>query len=356
MTDYKDTLNLPKTELAMKANLPNREPKMLDYWESIDLNQQIRNSRKGREKFILHDGPPYANGEIHIGHSVNKVLKDIVIKSQTLNGKDVPYTPGWDCHGLPIELNVEKKIGKVGQKVTAEEFRDACRKYANSQVDIQKKDFKRLGIFGNWDKPYVTMDFGFEANIIRSLGSIINKGFIERGEKPVHWCVDCASALAEAEVEYKDKISHSIDFAFPIENDLINKVFGTNVKEDCFVASWTTTPWTLPGNLALTVNKNFEYCLVELEINSRVANYVVGKDLIEQTLERLGTSNHTVKGTCLGQDLKGLNAKHPYLERQSLIITGDHVTTEAGTGIVHTAPGHGLEDYGVASGEWLRGP
>ena len=192
------------------------------------------------------------------------------------------------------------------------------------------------------------MDFGFEANIIRSLGSIINKGFIEQGEKPVHWCVDCASALAEAEVEYKDKISHSIDFAFPIENNLINKVFGTNVKEDCFVASWTTTPWTLPGNLALTVNKNFEYCLVELEINSRVANYVVGKDLIEQTLERLGTSNHTVKGTCLGQDLKGLNAKHPYLERQSLIITGDHVTTEAGTGIVHTAPGHGLEDYGVA--------
>ena len=348
MTDYKDTLNLPKTELAMKANLPNREPKMLDYWEGIDLNQQIRNSRKGREKFILHDGPPYANGEIHLGHSVNKVLKDIVIKSQTLNGKDVPYTPGWDCHGLPIELNVEKKIGKVGQKVTAEEFRDACRKYANSQIDIQKKDFKRLGIFGNWDKPYVTMDFGFEANIIRSLGSIINKGFIEQGEKPVHWCVDCASALAEAEVEYKDKISHSIDFAFPIENNLINKVFGTNVKEDCFVASWTTTPWTLPGNLALTVNKNFEYCLVELEINSRVANYVVGKDLIEQTLERLGTSNHTVKGTCLGQDLKGLNAKHPYLERQSLIITGDHVTTEAGTGIVHTAPGHGLEDYGVA--------
>ena len=347
MTDYKDTLNLPKTELAMKANLPNREPKILEYWESIDLNQQIRDSRKGREKFILHDGPPYANGEIHLGHSVNKVLKDIVIKSQTLNGKDVPYTPGWDCHGLPIELNVEKKIGKVGQKVTAKEFRDACRKYATSQIDIQKKDFKRLGIIGNWHKPYVTMDFGFEANIIRSLGAIVDKGFIHRGEKPVHWCVDCASALAEAEVEYKDKVSHSIDFAFPIETLLINSIFKSKVESDCYVASWTTTPWTLPGNLALTVNKDFEYCLAELEINSVKANYVVAKDLIKQTIERLGLSNYTIKGTCMGEDLKGLVAKHPYLKRDSLIITGDHVTTEAGTGIVHTAPGHGLEDYSV---------
>ena len=348
MTDYKDTLNLPKTELAMKANLPNREPKMVEYWESIDLNKQIRDARKGCEKFILHDGPPYANGEIHLGHSVNKVLKDIVIKSQTLNGKDAPYTPGWDCHGLPIELNVEKKIGKVGHKVSAEEFREACRKYATSQIEIQKKGFKRLGIIGNWQKPYVTMEFTFEANIIRSLGAIADKGFIQRGEKPVHWCVDCSSALAEAEVEYKDKVSDSIDFAFPIETEIVNKVFKSNVEGNSYVASWTTTPWTLPGNLALTVNIDFEYCLVELEINSAKANYVIAKELIGQTTERLGVSNYETKGICTGKDLKGLVAKHPYLERDSIILTGDHVTTETGTGIVHTSPGHGLEDYSVA--------
>ena len=284
MTDYKDTLNLPKTELAMKANLPSKEPKMLKHWEDIDLNQKIKEARSGRDKFILHDGPPYANGEIHTGHAVNKVLKDMVVKSQTLSGKYAPYVPGWDCHGLPIELNVEKKVGTVGQKVTASEFREACRKYATSQIDIQKKDFKRLGIIGDWDKPYVTMDYEFEANIVRSLGKVIHHGHLQRGDKPVHWCVDCKSALAEAEVEYQDKISISIDFIFPIDDPKIADIFSCKVDSSVFVASWTTTPWTLPGNLALTINEELTYELISIELEGS-KNIIVAKDLVEQTME-----------------------------------------------------------------------
>tara|TARA_B100000963_G_scaffold162282_1_gene141100 strand:+ start:4008 stop:6797 length:2790 start_codon:yes stop_codon:yes gene_type:complete len=348
MTDYKETLNLPNTGFAMKANLPNKEPKMIEFWDQMDLEQEIAEVRKGREKFILHDGPPYANGEIHTGHAAQKVLKDIVVKSQTLEGKYAPFVPGWDCHGLPIELNVEKKIGKVGQKVDASEFRDACRTYAASQIELQKRDFKRLGIIGDWDNPYITMDFVFEANIIRSLGKIIKNGHLQRGDKPVHWCVDCKSSLAEAEVEYLDKISTSIDFIFPINGGELNKIFSSDSQNKNFIASWTTTPWTLPGNLALTVNENFTYDLVEIEHNDRKINIVVAQDLLEQTLERIGLLDSKLLGSCQGSDLLGLKANHPYLDRESLIISGDHVTTDAGTGIVHTAPGHGLEDYAVS--------
>ena len=348
MTDYKETLNLPNTGFAMKANLPNKEPKMIEFWDQMDLEQEIAEVRKGREKFILHDGPPYANGEIHTGHAAQKVLKDIVVKSQTLEGKYAPFVPGWDCHGLPIELNVEKKIGKVGQKVDASEFRDACRAYAASQIELQKRDFKRLGIIGDWDNPYITMDFVFEANIIRSLGKIIKNGHLQRGDKPVHWCVDCKSSLAEAEVEYLDKISTSIDFIFPINGGELNKIFSSDSQNKNFIASWTTTPWTLPGNLALTVNENFTYDLVEIEHNDRKINIVVAQDLLEQTLERIGLLDSKLLGSCQGSDLLGLKANHPYLDRESLIISGDHVTTDAGTGIVHTAPGHGLEDYAVS--------
>ena len=347
MTDYKDTLNLPKTELAMKANLPSKEPKMLKHWEDIDLNQKIKEARSGRDKFILHDGPPYANGEIHTGHAVNKVLKDMVVKSQTLSGKYAPYVPGWDCHGLPIELNVEKKVGKVGQKVTASEFREACRKYATSQIDIQKKDFKRLGIIGDWDKPYVTMDYEFEANIVRSLGKVIHHGHLQRGDKPVHWCVDCKSALAEAEVEYQDKVSISIDFIFPIDDPKIADIFSCKVDSSVFVASWTTTPWTLPGNLALTINEELTYELISIELEGS-KNIIVAKDLVEQTMERINCKEFKVLGSTEGKNLLGLKAKHPYLSRDSVILSGEHVTTETGTGIVHTAPGHGLEDYSVA--------
>ena len=347
MTDYKDTLNLPKTDLAMKANLPSKEPKMLEYWEDINLLEKIREARSGREKFILHDGPPYANGEIHTGHAVNKVLKDMVVKSQTLSGKYAPYVPGWDCHGLPIELNVEKKIGKVGQKVSASEFREACRKYASSQIDIQRKDFKRLGIIGDWDKPYITMDYKFEADIVRALGKIINNGHLQKGDKPVHWCVDCKSALAEAEVEYQDKVSTSIDFIFLINDPKIKEIFSCKTDSSIFVASWTTTPWTLPGNLALTINQELVYELIEIE-HDGLKNIIVAKDLVEQTMERIGCNKYKILGSTEGKNLLGLKAKHPYLSRDSVILTGDHVTTETGTGIVHTAPGHGLEDYSVA--------
>ena len=347
MTDYKDTLNLPKTELAMKANLPSKEPKMLEHWEKINLNQKIKEARLGRDKFILHDGPPYANGEIHTGHAVNKVLKDMVIKSQTLSGKYAPYVPGWDCHGLPIELNVEKKIGKVGQKVSASDFREACRNYASSQIDIQKKDFKRLGIMGEWDQPYVTMDYKFEANIVRSLGKVLHQGHLQRGDKPVHWCVDCKSALAEAEVEYQDKVSTSIDFIFPIDDSKIEEIFSCKIDSPVFVASWTTTPWTLPGNLALTINQNLTYELIAIEHDGS-KNIIVAKDLVEQTMERISCEKYKVLGSTEGKDLLGLKAKHPYLSRDSVILSGEHVTTETGTGVVHTAPGHGLEDYSVA--------
>ena len=347
MTDYKDTLNLPKTDFAMKANLPNKEPKMIEFWKEIDLEKAVADARIGRDKFILHDGPPYANGEIHTGHAAQKVLKDIVIKSQTLNGKYAPFVPGWDCHGLPIELNVEKKIGKVGQKVDASEFRAACRQYASSQIDLQKKDFQRLGIIGDWDNPYVTMDYSFEANIIRALGKIISKGHLKRGDKPVHWCVDCKSSLAEAEVEYQDKISTSIDFLFPIAEEFVEQIFSLTSKNKNFVASWTTTPWTLPGNLALTVNESFTYQLVEIEHKNQKINLIIAKDLVKETMERIDRAKFKVLGTCQGNDLVGFKANHPYLDRDSLIISGNHVTTDAGTGIVHTAPGHGLEDYAV---------
>ena len=347
MTDYKDTLNLPKTDFAMKANLPNKEPKMIEFWKEIDLEKAVADARIGRDKFILHDGPPYANGEIHTGHAAQKVLKDIVIKSQTLNGKYAPFVPGWDCHGLPIELNVEKKIGKVGQKVDASEFRAACRQYASSQIDLQKKDFQRLGIIGDWDNPYVTMDYSFEANIIRALGKIISKGHLKRGDKPVHWCVDCKSSLAEAEVEYQDKISTSIDFLFPIAEEFVEQIFSLTSKNKNFVASWTTTPWTLPGNLALTVNESFTYQLVEIEHKDEKINLILAKDLVKETMERIDRAKFKILGTCQGNDLVGFKANHPYLDRDSLIISGNHVTTDAGTGIVHTAPGHGLEDYAV---------
>jgi len=354
MTDYKDTLNLPNTGFAMKAGLPAKEPKMIEFWEEMELTKEIAKARKGREKFILHDGPPYANGEIHTGHAAQKVLKDIVIKSQTLDGKYAPFVPGWDCHGLPIELNVEKKVGKVGHKVEASEFRDACRKYANSQIELQKKDFKRLGVLGDWDNPYVTMDFSFEANIIRALGKIIEKGHLQRGDKPVHWCVDCGSSLAEAEVEYQDKISTSIDFIFPIEDESLLKIFQAESNNKNFVASWTTTPWTLPGNLALTINDSFTYQLIEVEFNNQNINIILAEDLVKATLERVGISDYNILGSCPGSSLLGLKASHPYLDRDSLIIAGDHVTTEAGTGVVHTAPGHGLEDYAVSKENGLE--
>jgi len=343
VTDYKDTLNLPQTDFPMRGNLAKREPEMLARWESEDIYGKIRAHASGREKFILHDGPPYANGEIHLGHAVNKVLKDIIVKSKTLSGYDAPYVPGWDCHGLPIELQVEKKIGKAGRSVAADKFRDACRDYAREQVNIQRKGFKRMLVIGDWDNPYLTMDFKFEADIIRTLGQIIEKGHLHKGSKPVHWCTDCGSALAEAEVEYEDKTSYAIDVRFELaDHSALPSCFDdTSGTGPVSIIIWTTTPWTLPANQAVALHPDLEYALIQLG-DERI---ILASALMEQALERYELGKGQVLAHCKGSDLEGLMLKHPFYDREVPVILGEHVTTEAGTGAVHTAPGHGQDDY-----------
>ncbi|HBY41042.1 MAG TPA: isoleucine--tRNA ligase, partial [Alteromonas sp.] len=350
MSDYKATLNLPETQFPMRGNLAQREPQMLKSWEKQGLYKQIREAKAGKTPFVLHDGPPYANGNIHIGHAVNKILKDIIVKSKTLSDFDAPYVPGWDCHGLPIELMVEKKVGKPGVKVSAAEFRQKCRDYAQKQIDGQMADFKRLGVLGEWDKPYKTMDFASEANIVRALGKIIEAGHLEKGFKPVHWCTDCGSALAEAEVEYKDKTSPAIDVKFPLADvDVFAKAFG--VSEDDLkahntgVVIWTTTPWTLPANLAVSLHPELEYSLIALEGASDWL--IVASDLAESCAKRYGSEAFNVVATCIGGALDKARLQHPFLDKTSLIVLGDHVTTESGTGCVHTAPAHGVDDFNV---------
>ncbi|KYN64273.1 isoleucine--tRNA ligase [Pantoea agglomerans] len=343
MSDYKSTLNLPETGFPMRGDLAKREPGVLQRWYADNLYGIIREAKKGKKTFILHDGPPYANGSIHIGHSVNKILKDIIVKSKGMAGYDSPYVPGWDCHGLPIEHKVEQMIGKPGEKVTAAEFREACRKYAAEQVEGQKADFIRLGVLGDWDRPYLTMDFGTEANIIRALSKIIGNGHLHKGAKPVHWCLDCRSALAEAEVEYYDKTSPSIDVMFnAIDADAVRQAFGVaQVNGPISLVIWTTTPWTLPANRAISLNAEFEYQL--LQIDGRAL--ILAKDLVESVMKRAGVSEWQVLGECKGAALELQKFQHPFLALESLVVLGDHVTLEAGTGAVHTAPGHGPDDY-----------
>jgi isoleucyl-tRNA synthetase len=350
VTDYKATLNLPQTDFPMKGNLAQREPNMLKAWEEKQLYQKIREACAGRPKFILHDGPPYANGEIHIGHAVNKVLKDIIVKSRTLDGFDAPYVPGWDCHGLPIELMVEKKVGKPGQKVTAAQFRKACRDYAAKQVDGQRVDFKRLGVFGEWENPYLTMNFGQEADIIRSLGKIVANGHLHKGFKPVHWCSDCGSALAEAEVEYRDKESFAIDVRFEVldEEALFSRCHAIpngHGEGPLSVVIWTTTPWTLPANQAVAFNPELEYAVVQTEAPHQKERLIVAEGLLKETMDRWGIEHHRVIAYGRGDAFERLKLQHPFYDRQVPIILGEHVTLEAGTGAVHTAPGHGLDDY-----------
>ncbi len=343
MSDYKNTLNLPDTGFPMRGDLAKREPGMLQNWYEQDLYGLIRNAKKGKKTFILHDGPPYANGSIHIGHSVNKILKDIIIKSKGLMGYDSPYVPGWDCHGLPIELKVEQLIGKPGEKVSAAEFRAACRKYAAEQVAGQKKDFIRLGVLGEWEKPYLTMDFATEANIIRSLGKVIGNGHLHKGAKPVHWCIDCRSALAEAEVEYYDRTSPSIDVAFQaVDPAGVAAKFGvTDVAGPVALVIWTTTPWTLPANRAISVHPDFEYQLVA--VNGQ--NWILAAELVPSVMQRAGVAQWNVLGSCKGSALELLRFQHPFMGFDVPAILGQHVTLEAGTGAVHTAPGHGPDDY-----------
>ncbi len=349
MTDYKDTLNLPKTSFSMKGNLAQREPQMLKEWEKKNVYQPIRDARQGAKRFILHDGPPYANGDIHIGHAVNKILKDIIIKSKTLSGFDVPYVPGWDCHGLPIEHQVEKKIGKAGTKKTHKEFRDACRVYANKQVDKQRTDFKRLGIFGEWDNPYRTMDFKFEADIIRSIGKIFSKGHIVRGFKPVYWSVVGGSALAEAEVEYQDKTSFAIDVKFDVldENEFLQKVQTSQSTGPISIVIWTTTPWTLPSNQAVSLHPELDYVLVECEQAGYMQRLLFAEALHETCLKKYEMDNYKIVATCKGKDLENIYLTHPFYDKTVPVILGDHVTTETGTGAVHTAPDHGVDDFNV---------
>ncbi|GEA51062.1 isoleucine--tRNA ligase [Vibrio inusitatus NBRC 102082] len=351
MTDYKDTLNLPETGFPMRGNLANREPEMLKRWYKEDLYGAIREAKKGNKPFVLHDGPPYANGDIHIGHALNKILKDIIIKSKTLSGYDAPYIPGWDCHGLPIELMVEKKKGKPGHKISAAEFREECRKYAAGQVEGQKESFKRLGIMGEWDKPYRTMDFGTEANIIRALGKIADNGHLLKGFKPVHWCTDCGSALAEAEVEYKDKVSPSIDvkFAAADEEAVLSKFSladGHEGKGDISVVIWTTTPWTLPANRAVCMRDDLEYVLVQVE-GENPQRLILASDLAKDVMDRAGIEHFHNLGFAKGAELELLDFQHPFYDFTVPAILGEHVTTDSGTGIVHTAPGHGQEDFVV---------
>ncbi len=335
----------------MKANLAQREPQRLKKWETMNLSEKLQAQGQGRPKFILHDGPPYANGDIHIGHAVNKILKDVIVKSKILEGFDAPYVPGWDCHGLPIELQVEKKIGKAGVKVEPAVFRKACREYAMKQVNKQREDFKRLGVFGDWENPYLTMDFKFEANIIRSLGSIVANGHLHRGSKPVHWCIDCGSALAEAEVEYKDKMSPAIDVRFTVSDQQEFEARCESVSSkgsgDISVVIWTTTPWTLPANRAVSLNPGFNYVVVYCkQADERL---LIAEDMLSSVMARYEIADYEIVARCTGQDLEGVQLQHPFYDLKVPVILGDHVTLEAGTGAVHTAPGHGQEDYAVGN-------
>jgi len=347
MLDYKSTLNLPDTSFPMKADLAKREPEMLKRWQEKDLYQAMRAARKGAKKFVLHDGPPYANGDIHIGHSVNKILKDIIVKSKVLGGYDAPYVPGWDCHGLPIEHNVEKKIGKAGVKVDHKAFRQKCREYAAQQVEGQKKDFVRLGIQGDWHNPYLTMNPKFEADIIRALGKIAHNGHLVKGFKPVYWSVVGASALAEAEVEYQEKTSTAIDVRFKAvdEQNFLSALSDVRGNGDVSVVIWTTTPWTLPANQAVSLGEDLDYVLVQVDLGAGSERILLAEALLESTLSRYGLTEHAIVGRCKGKALEHKKLQHPFYQKQVPILVGDHVTTETGTGAVHTAPDHGVDDF-----------
>jgi len=351
--DYRSTVFLPKTDFPMRGNLPRNEPKRLARWDELKLYERLREARKHAPKFILHDGPPYANGHIHIGHAVNKVLKDFIVRSRSMMGFDAPYVPGWDCHGLPIELKVEESFKKQKRRkehISDAEFRQACRDYARSQIDIQREEFKRLGILGDWDHPYITMDFAFEADTVRELGRFLANGGLYKGAKPVHWCVSCATALAEAEVEYEEHASRSIYVKFRAGESLTD--LDPALSGDVSIVIWTTTPWTIPANLAIAVGPDIEYVAVRIRETEDNPNLKPGEILIlaealhAATLHAIGADGDVV-ARFLGRDLEHRRFRHPYLDQDAPILLGEHVTLDAGTGCVHTAPGHGQEDYEV---------
>ncbi|UJJ52290.1 MULTISPECIES: isoleucine--tRNA ligase [Rhodanobacter] len=350
--DYKNTINLPQTAFPMRGDLPKREPGWLAEWARVDRYAQIQQKTAHRDSvFVLHDGPPYANGPIHIGHAVNKILKDMVVKSKLLAGQRAPYVPGWDCHGLPIEIAVEKKFGKPGDKLDAAAFRQKCREYATEQVDAQRADFKRLGVLGDWDHPYRSMDFRFEADMLRALARIVSNGHVVRGAKPVYWCFDCASALAEAEIEYGDKVSPAVDVAYDaVDPNALVAAFGVEAG-DAIVAIpiWTTTPWTLPESQAVSLGADLEYALIEgPSRGGRSVLLVVASALVDRAAQRYGLEQAAVLGHVEGKALEGLKLHHPFYPREVPVILGEHVSAEDGTGAVHTSPDHGVEDFVVA--------
>ncbi|MBR6755674.1 MAG: isoleucine--tRNA ligase [Peptococcaceae bacterium] len=338
--DYGKTLNLPQTEFPMRGNLPNKEPETLAFWDEIDIYHKVAEKNAGAPKFILHDGPPYANGDIHLGHALNKVLKDMIVKHRTQIGYDAPYVPGWDTHGLPIELKAIKALGLDHHGVDKVAFRQACANFALDAVENQKKQFRRLGVRGDWDNVYVTLDPKFEAEQIGVFGAMANKGYIYKGLKPVHWCSDCETALAEAEIEYAEKKSPSIYVKFPVKD-----AKGKFAIEDAYVVIWTTTPWTLPGNVAISIHPEYKYQLVQFGTDK----YIVAKEMLNSVIADCELpEEYTVLGEWAGSELEGLTCQHPFLDRESLVILGEHVTLDAGSGCVHTAPGHGMEDFVVA--------
>lgn len=339
--DYKKTLNLPSTKFAMKANLPQREPEMLKEWEENKIYEKLREQSKDKPTFILHDGPPYANGHLHMGHALNKVLKDIIIRSRQMSGFNAPYVPGWDCHGLPIEHNVDKKLGKKKREMTAVQVRQECRAYAAKFVGIQRDEFKRFGVAGEWDTPYLTMNYPYEARIAKECGEFALSGDMFLGKKPIYWCCNCQTALAEAEIEYHDHTSPSIYVKFPLKDDISSLIPGLGDTKVSMVI-WTTTPWTIPANLGVCLHPDFVYAAVKVEGHDVI---IMAKELVEQVMQTLGFENYTILGEIAARDLENKRCTHPIYDRDSLIILGDHVTLEAGTGCVHTAPGHGADDH-----------
>jgi len=328
MANYKDTLNLPKTKFPMKANLPQREPSILEKWQDLEIYNLLRKTSKGKKKYVLHDGPPYANGDIHIGHALNKTLKDIVVKYKSMRGFDAPYVPGWDCHGLPVEHQLFKELGITKHEIDQLKFRKKAHKYALKYVEIQKEQFKRLGVFGEWDDPYITLNSRYEKAIVSCLGRLAKKGFIYRAPKPINWCIKCETALAEAEVEYADHTSPSVYVKF-------------KHSDDTYFVIWTTTPWTLISNVAIAVHPEFKYAFVKA--NEQIL--IIAEDLVAPTMETAGIENYKLTKTVKGTELEGLECQHPFIDRKSGVVLANYVSNIEGTGCVHTAPGHGQEDY-----------
>ncbi len=343
--DYKETLCLPTTEFPMKGKLVQKEPEILERWERTRLYEKILEASIGRGKFILHDGPPYANGHIHLGTALNKVLKDIIVKSLFMMGNDTFYLPGWDCHGLPIEHQVEIEMGEKIAGMSKVDIRKKCREYAEKFLDIQRSEFKRLGVLGVWEDPYITMSYGYEATIVRELGKFIGKGALYKARKPVYWCATCQTALAEAEVEYNDQTTPAIFVRFKMISDISEKVPGLKeYKDNTYVVIWTTTPWTIPANLAIAFHPDLEYCAVKTD---KYGILIMAADLVHGVLPQIGVGTYEVLATFKGKTLDGLKARHPLYERESLLILAPFVTLDAGSGIVHIAPGHGEEDYEI---------